>query len=228
MPRFLAIGDIHGCYAALRALCESVDVSSEDTVITLGDYVNRGPNTNAVVDYLAHLDRSCHLVPICGNHDLMMLRARDSEDDLRKWLDMGGGSTLRSYAPFDGDSGMLSDVPDEHWEFLENRLQPYYETDSHFFVHANAYPDLPLSEQPDFMLFWEPFANPPRHESGKIMVCGHTSQKSGLPVVNENAICIDTWACGGAWLTCLDVGAGDIYQANENQETRRLRLVDLA
>lgn len=58
----------------------------------------------------------------------------------------------------------------------------YFEMDSHFFVHANAYADCSLRDQPDSMLYWESFDDPPPHESGKVMVCGHTSQKSGLPL----------------------------------------------
>jgi serine/threonine protein phosphatase 1 len=227
LARHLAIGDIHGCYDALRTLCDFVGLRDDDTIITLGDYPNRGPNSNAVFDWLIHLDQSHNLQPLRGNHDIMMLDARDDESAYRKWMGVGGAATLRSYAPFDGDPGSLADVPEAHWNFLANRLLPYFETDTHFFVHANAYPDIPLAEQPDFMLFWEPFNDPPPHESGKIMVCGHTSQKSGLPAANRHAVCIDTWACGDGWLSCLHVESGAIWQANQHGETRRLWLDEL-
>lgn len=93
--------------------------------------------------------------------------------------------------------------------FDESRAQVYD-------VHANAYPDVPLDEQPVFMLRWESFGEPAPHMSGKVMVCGHTSQKSGRPRVLEHAICVDTWAHGrGGWLTCLDVTSGRVWQANE-------------
>lgn len=119
------------------------------------------------------------------------------------------------------------DIPDAHWDFLANQLLPYFETETHFFVHANAYPDLALADQPDFMLYWERYNDPPPHESGKTMVCGHTSQKTGLPVSNGHAICIDTWAYGGGWLSCLNVESGEIWQANQRGETRRLWLNEL-
>src|SRR5262249_40205022 len=93
-------------------------------------------------------------------------------------------------------------------------------TDSHFFVHANAYPDCPLNEQPDLMLYWESFNDPPPHESGKVLVCGHTPQESCIPRNIGHAICIDTGACKGGWLTCLDVATGKYWQANERGETR--------
>jgi serine/threonine protein phosphatase 1 len=111
------------------------------------------------------------------------------------------------------------DIPDSHWKFLEEQTRAWFEIDTHFFVHANAYPDYPLQEQPDHMLFWESFNDPPPHESGKIMVCGHTSQKSGKPKNNGHAVCIDTWAYGKGWLTCLDVGSGKYWQANQRGET---------
>jgi serine/threonine protein phosphatase 1 len=95
-----------------------------------------------------------------------------------------------------------------------------FETESHFFVHANAYSDYALDEQPDYMLYWEPFGEPAPHESGKIMVCGHTSQKSGKPKNLGRAVCIDTWAYGDGWLTCLDVDSGMYWQANQRGETR--------
>jgi serine/threonine protein phosphatase 1 len=70
------------------------------------------------------------------------------------------------------------------------------------------------------MLYWEHFRNPPAHVSGKVMVCGHTPQKSGRPRSIGHAICIDTWVYGKGWLTCLDVESGKYRQANERGETR--------
>ena len=93
-------------------------------------------------------------------------------------------------------------------------------------MHANVYPDLPFSEQPDDMLYWErldPAAWRP-HESGKIMICGHSSQRSGLPLVLDHAVCIDTWVYGKGWLTCLEVGTETYWQANERRQKRTGKL----
>jgi serine/threonine protein phosphatase 1 len=219
--RYLAVGDIHGCFRALTTLADYVPFTADDVLITLGDYVDRGPNSYAVLDWLiARLVGQGRLVPLRGNHDLMMLSARDSEAARQEWLRYGGDMTLASYSHF-GDAGRLADVPDEHWHFLENETRPWFETDTHFFVHANAYPDLPLEDQPDFMLYWEKFADPPPHRSGKVMVCGHTAQKSGLPVDLGHAVCIDTRVYGDdGWLTCLDISSGRYWQASESGETR--------
>lgn len=227
MKRHLAIGDIHGCFNSLQTLCEYVNLKHDDVVIPLGDYCDRGSDTDAVIDFLLELSNTYTVHPLRGNHDIMMLNARTDEDHLAKWLDVGGDKTLQSYCPSDTAIGKLTDVPEHHWEWLNHQLLPYFETETHFFVHANAYAEIPLDEQPDFMLYWEQFHDPPAHESGKMMVCGHTSPKSGHPVTNENAICIDTWACGGGWLSCLHAESGMLWQANERREVRRFYVDEL-
>lgn len=228
MSRHLAIGDIHGCFTALKTLVEALNLSDDDTLITLGDYVNRGPDSCSVLDWLMQFDQRHNLVPLRGNHEIMMLQHGEGPDRHQRWLQVGGKATLKSYSSIGGDDpGDVSDIPSAHWKFLEDRLLPFHETETHIFVHGNAYADMEMHEQPDYMLFWEKFGDPPRHSSGKTLVCGHTSQKSGLPLTNGNAICIDTWACGGGWLTCLDVGSGQIWQANQKRKTRRLHLDEI-
>lgn len=216
--RHLAIGDIHGCFHALTTLVDYVPLADDDVIVALGDYVNRGPHSSAVLDWLIACEQSRRLVALRGNHEVMTLDARDNQERWQRWLENGGDATLASYSPPD-DRGRLSDIPDAHWDFLE-RTRGWFELPTHFFVHANAYPEIPLSEQPDHMLYWEKFDDPPPHESGKIMVCGHTSQKSGLPLNIGHAVCIDTWAYGRGWLTCLDVASGRFWQANQQGDTR--------
>ena len=224
MKRTLAIGDIHGCINALLTLERFVNFGPSDTVVTLGDYIDRGPDSCAVLDWLIHAATKLTLKPLRGNHDIMMLESRTNSDSKRNWMAAGGESTLRSYSPFEGDAGSLIDVPDTHWSFLDSHLMPYYESENHFFVHANALPNIALPEQPPFYLYWQDFGDPCRHECGKIMVCGHSSQKSGLPKNNGDAICIDTYAYGGGWLSCLDVDNGTVWQSNENGETRTFHI----
>ncbi len=223
--RVLAIGDIHGCFRALTTLAIAACIEHDDVLVTIGDYVDRGPNSNAVLDWLIARSQQGKLVALRGNHELMMLRARDDPGRIEDWLANGGVATLLSYSPL-GDAGNLGDVPDKHWQFLEESCRDWFETESHFFVHANAYPDMDLGEQPEFMLFWEQFNDPSPHKSGKIMVCGHTPQKSGRPKNVGHAVCIDTWAHGRGWLTCLDVSTGQYWQSNEQGEHRTGSLDD--
>ena len=150
--RYLAIGDIHGCFTALTTLAEFAAFRPDDILITLGDYIDRGPNSFAVLDWLIDYARNGQLIPLRGNHEILMLKARENETELSSWLKYGGDATLKSYSPF-SESGRLADVPDKHWDFLENQTKPWFEIDTHFFVHANAFASLPLAEQPDMMLY---------------------------------------------------------------------------
>lgn len=222
MARLLAVGDIHGCFTALETLLGVINLQPDDKIITLGDYVDRGDNTNAVLGCLIQLHQQNQLIALKGNHDLVMLAARNRERDLEQWLDYGGKATLESYRSLGESSSQpqLTDIPESHWNFLENICLDYYETKTHFFVHANADPNLALSEQSEKMLFWEKFHHPVPHCSGKTMICGHTSQKSGKPVNLGYAICIDTWVYGQGWLTALEVETGKLWQANQKRQTQ--------
>lgn len=226
--RVLAIGDIHGCSRALDALLAAVSTQPADRIVTLGDYVDRGPDTRGVLDRLLALHAAGRLVALRGNHEQMMCEARRDRGALRGWLACGGRQALVSYSPTPAGPGSLADVPERHWEFLENALVDWHETETHFFVHANAHPDVPLDEQPDYMLRWEFFNDPPPHVSGKVMVCGHSEQRGGEPRNLGHAVCIDTRAHGGGWLTCLDVTTGQVWQANQEGACRRARLEDFA
>ncbi len=228
MKRHLAIGDIHGCFNALRSLMDLVAPRADDTIVTLGDYVDRGPDSRSVLDFLIEFGNSHHLVPLRGNHEIMMLDSREKQSWFHAWMKYGGDATLRSYSPADDEAGSFADIPDSHIDFLENKLVSYFECDTHFFVHANADANAALEKQSDATLYWRRFKNPERHCSDKIMVCGHTIQESGLPLDYGHSICIDTWAYGDGWLSCLDVESGMIWQANEAGDTRSFNRDELA
>jgi serine/threonine protein phosphatase 1 len=135
VSRTIAIGDIHGCSTALASLLNAIQVQPDDTIIPLGDYVDRGIDSKGVLDQLIALSGQCRLVPILGNHDEMMLHAKDGRSDFQFWLNCGGDAALASY----GDSWRLDLIPREHIRFLESCL-PYFETGTHIFLHANYKP----------------------------------------------------------------------------------------
>src|SRR5438105_4493892 len=216
MPsRTIAIGDIHGCSAALRALLKAIEPDEDDTLVLLGDYVDRGPDSRGVIEYVLEIEKSHHVVPLMGNHELMLLDSLEHSQVIGMWLECGGDATVRSY------DGKLSNIPPEHLEFLR-RCKRYYEIPSHFFVHANYAADVPLDEQPDYLLFWEHlhFHLPPPHDGGKIAIVGHTSQKKAEILDLGHVICIDTFCHGGGWLTAMDVESGQVWQADRNGRLR--------
>lgn len=220
MPRTLVIGDVHGYLSVLENLVDFVSIKSDDTIVALGDYVDRGPDSAGVIEWLIERYDAGQLVPLRGNHDIMFLDAIDGGDWEGGWKSFGGDTTLQSYR----DRGIdpeFDGLPDRHRQFLENECQKVYETDTHFFVHANAHYDMPIDDQPDWLVYWEKWLDPPPHVSGKVMVCGHTAQKNGWPLNAGHAVCIDTWVYGnGGWLTCLDIRTGEFWQANTAGETR--------
>lgn len=212
-----AIGDIHGSSLALDMLLSVIPLGENDTVVTLGDYPDRGLDTPGVFERLLRLEKECHLVALRGNHDEMMLHARTSREAQDVWEINGGLSTLEEY-------GSLRTIPKSHWQFLENSCVDYWECETHFFVHGSVYPNIPLWEQPTYKLHWGSFNDAQPHESGKVMVCGHTSQKDGLPNNKGYTVCIDTYAYATGWLSCLDVERGAVWQTNQRQQMRRFPL----
>ena len=213
--RTIAIGDIHGCARALEALLAAIQPQANDTLIPLGDYVDRGPDSRGVIEQVLALQKQCRLIPLLGNHEIMLLDALENGAEGAGWLQYGGTETLASY------DWSLANIPEAQLSFLKN-LRPYHETPSHFFVHANYVADIPLAEQPDYVLFWEHlFASvPARHVSGKTAIVGHTSQRTGKILDLGHVVCIDTYCHGGGWLTALDVDTGDVWQTDKHGTLR--------
>jgi serine/threonine protein phosphatase 1 len=223
MPsRVIAIGDVHGCAAGLRAVVGAVGPTSDDVVVVLGDCVDRGPDSRGVIDELLQLREKCELVPLLGNHEEMMLNVIDGKPQPDDWLQVGGAATVASYR--DGN-GKVQAIPDEHVDFIRS-WGDYYETVSHFFAHASYEPEQALASQHWQTMRWQSlkFGIPAPHVSGKTAIVGHTSQKSGEVLYLGHLTCIDTFCWGGGWLTALDVMTGEVWQADRTGALRASRL----
>lgn len=214
--RTIAVGDIHGCSLALRGLLAAIGPRPGDLVIPLGDYIDHGPDSRGVIDQLLALTHRCRVVPLLGNHEQMLLGVLVGRPPFG-WLERGGKATLDSYG-FVGNPAMF---PADHLAFL-HQCRSYYETETHFFVHAGYRADLPLDRQPTRALFWE-FLNerpPEAHASGKVAVVGHTPQADGEVLDIGFLKCIDTGCHQGGWLTALDVESGQVWQADARGRLR--------
>lgn len=196
------IGDIHGCLDPLHRLITQLPLSATDEVVFLGDYIDRGPDSQGVIDYLLTLrGRYTFLM---GNHERMFLDFLQGKDRTL-FLYNGGSATLDSY-------GGLSRIPAAHLAFM-NRLRPYYETQDYFFVHAGIRPEIPLQEQDERDLLWireEFYAYPGRYP--KTVVFGHTPMREVL--MDEDRIGIDTACVYGNKLTCLILPSRDVIQVS--------------
>ncbi len=163
--RLFAIGDIHGCNIALRALIEAIEPKPDDTIVVLGDVIDWGPDSRDCVQQLIDLSGRCQLVLVRGNHEELMYVALESQSELRHWLNFGGDETLKSYPYLGGDEI----IDREHVRFLKAQARDYYETDEFIFVHASYDPNKPMVEQSNTTLQWE-HVDPKRmrpHFSGK-------------------------------------------------------------
>jgi serine/threonine protein phosphatase 1 len=219
-PRTIAVGDVHGCSKALKALVDAIEPTPRDTIVMLGDYVNRGPDSHGVLDALADLRRRCRLVPILGNHDEGLLQSR-------AWPPgkvPPKGSEPPPLPPGRNWGRELPKLSAANIAFLE-RCVSSHETESHIFVHASYDPALPMSRQPDYLLRWQSLrdAVPRAHYSGRIVIAGHTSQKNGEILDLGHIVCIDTNCHGGGWLTALDVGSSKVWQADRGGKLRGRR-----
>lgn len=208
--RLIAIGDIHGHHASLETLLELIQPSPDDTIVTLGDYVNRGPDTCRTLETLSRLKETCQHIAILGNHDEMMLDSRSDVHAEGRWLYKGGDLTLESYGP----KSTIEAIPQHHWEFLDSCV-PYYETGHFVFTHANYCWYSSLEDQPTRLLRWTAIEEePPRqHVNGKTFIVGHSPGK-----IRDLGFCrcLDTGCSIGGILTGMEVHTGHIWQVDES------------
>ena len=227
-PLIYAIGDVHGQITMLRTMMELLKDQSlreQDQLVFLGDYVDRGEDSKAVLDTLIALqEERPNTVFLRGNHEQLMLDARDSEppargstpdsfllsDDTRLWFHNGGEDTLFAYQDEMNDEQFLKwweAIPEAHWEFLR-ATQMEYITPRYFFVHAGLLPRGKTWEgQGDGrdLRLWirEPFISSKDDFDGRVVVFGHTPTQRVL--VERNKISIDTGAVFGGPLTAVGV-----------------------
>ena len=208
MGKIFAVGDIHGCLDKLQALMEKIDIDyAEDTLVFLGDYIDRGKNSYEVVEYLLALKNQCHhIVFLKGNHEEMLFNYLSGQDTVT-FLFNGGKQTLQEYTDASGEVF----IPSRHLSFF-NSLQLYYETDDYIFVHAGLKDDVPLERQAADDLLWirKPFINS-SYDFGKLIIFGHTPVPEVL--IHDNKIGIDTGAVYGYKLTCIELPGKIFHEA---------------
>ena len=203
MKKIFAIGDIHGCYDQLKALVEKIPIDfSRDTLLFIGDYIDRGPHSAEVVDYLIQLKKRVkEVIFLKGNHEDMLDKFL-SGDDRFTYLLNGGQQTLDSYLKKTVQPESFP-IPPDHVEFFKS-LRLYYETEEFIFVHAGLRPRTPLETQSAEDLLWirNNFIST-KYDFGKRVIFGHTPLKK--PLVEPNKIGIDTGAVYGNALTCVQL-----------------------
>lgn len=209
-----AVGDIHGCYEHLRELLGAIAADAEAraagrpvSLIFCGDYIDRGPNSRAVVDALWWLDRHrpFDMRFLKGNHEQVLLDYLRNPAATSEWMRFGGTETLQSYdvSPPGPDADpadhvrardeLLENMPAAHLWFLNN-LELMVAIGDYAFVHAGVRPGVPLNAQSTNDLLWirDDWVGQTR-PAERIIIHGH-SWTAAVPDICPHRIGIDTGA----------------------------------
>jgi len=228
-----AIGDVHGCLDQLLALeamivADAAEVAGEKWLITLGDYVDRGPQTAAVIAHVMDdAPAGFRRFALVGNHEQLLLDFLDNPPANLDWLEWGGLASAASYGLVDDGSGewrrrpqdfaqrLAPLIPLEQLSWLRE-LPTCIAVPGLLFVHAGIRPGVPLSAQDDEDLIWirAPFLNG-HLPQGLTVVHGHTPVDA--PEFMPGRIDIDTGCCFRGTLTALRIladGRTKILQAH--------------
>lgn len=208
MSKIIAIGDIHGEIAKLQNLFDKLSINKNDTLVFLGDYIDRGENSKGVIDYLINLSKDYNTVFLKGNHETLFLESyqhifgssawsmeagKKVPRIFQSWMNNGGKASLQSYddaAVQEGyDNRAMHVMYETHCRFF-NSLKLTYETDKYIFVHGYLSHEQDVEDQEDFLCLWSRYGDIWPHKSGKIVVCGHTPHPR--PIDDTFKICIDT------------------------------------
>ena len=200
--RTYAMSDIHGCRDKLERLVARCHADAKDErtrFMFLGDYIDRGPDSRGVLDYLIDLQsrRPGDVTCLTGNHEDLALNAIDDRSQIDLWVvNNGGDKALRSFGVTHP-----SDIPTRYIAWMRV-LATHYDDGARFFVHAGIDPSRPLDRQNRHDMLWmrEPFLSDPR-DFGRFIVHGHTPVRGGRPDLRANRINIDTAAVLGGPLT---------------------------
>lgn len=199
--RTYVFGDLHGCLRQLErlfALCETDGGSCQKLFVFLGDYIDRGPSSRGVIEFLINLqtERPTEIICLAGNHEELALAALEGEPHETRWHRNGGLATLHSYG-----IATAAELPGEHLRWLD-KLPTHHDDGQRFFVHAGIHPGRPLDQQDAHDLVWirEPFLSHQGHYN-RLIVHGHSPIRDGKPDQRPNRLNIDTGAVYGGPLT---------------------------
>ena len=186
--------------------------SGDAVTIFLGDYIDRGPDSRAVLEMLSSGSFPTRVIALRGNHELRMQSFLDEPAAFDPWRRMGGLETMVSYGVDVTEAmrgrcipearlALIEAIPPRHIDFLRS-LRLYHETAEYFFSHAGIRPGIPLDRQlPDDLLWIRFDFLDSMLDHGKVIIHGHTPVEK--PDFKANRINLDTGAYATGRLTCL-------------------------
>jgi serine/threonine protein phosphatase 1 len=193
--RRYAVGDIHGCSRTLRAMVEKVlRLQPGDTLFLLGDYIDRGPDSKGVLDYLIALGADYDVRPLLGNHEDMALQAVADPAALDLWYGNWGEATVRQLGAM-----TPAEIPRRYLEFMA-KLPRLLILADYVLVHAGLdfSKPAPLRETAPYYLIWQrDHRLEPEKLEGRTLLCGHTMTplKEIRAMLDKQLICLDNGCC---------------------------------
>lgn len=202
----VAFGDIHGHYFEIKNLIGLVKPTDHDTLVFVGDYIDRGKQSFEVIEYMLELQQMYSCVFLTGNHEDMFMDYLSGINE-NFYLNNGGIETVKSYSLHGFDISGYTPYgdrafPETHLNFIR-KLKLYYEDDNYIYVHAGLCPQIKLlknQHRSDLLWIRNEFIDS-SYNFGKKVIFGHTSVK--IPHVSETKIGIDTGVCYRDNLTCV-------------------------
>jgi serine/threonine protein phosphatase 1 len=194
MSRTYAVPDLHGRYDLLSVAIEKISQHSRGAIakiVTLGDYVDRGPESRRVMERLVNLSlEALPLVALKGNHEAMMWDCCKNLSEIEWWIKNGGDQTLLSY----GTAGLqVTAVPAAHLDWIA-KLPSMYVDQHRVFVHAGVDNNLPLDRQNDQVLLWKRYPEGFKKGHGqRHVVHGHDARPDG-PILTKGRTNLDAMA----------------------------------
>jgi serine/threonine protein phosphatase 1 len=178
LKRFV-IGDIHGCIRTFRKLIEETILpSKKDKVYLLGDYIDRGPDSKAVIDYILELQqKSYQVITLMGNHEHMLNQAQNSVSFFNLWMINSGFTTLRDFGipseTYYSPKSILR-IPEKYLEFF-HKLSFYEQIEGFFLSHGcfDGKTDNPLDDI-DSMIWGRKYSYNAGFLEDRILIHGHT------------------------------------------------------
>jgi len=211
MSRTYAVPDLHGRYDLLNAAIETILDHSRGhaaKIVTLGDYVDRGPNSRQIMDRLVNWSSQVlPLVALKGNHEAMMWECCRNLSEIDWWLKNGGGQTLASYGQDAANSIDASVIPAEHLDWIA-KLPSMYVDQHRIYVHAGVDPNLSLDHQGDQILLWKRYPEGFKKGHGLHHVVHAHDPKIDGPILTKGRTNLDTmaWKTGRLVIGVFDDG----------------------
>ncbi len=173
MQRIFFVGDIHGCSKTFRRLVtEKICLKKEDKLYCVGDYIDRGPDSKGVIDFILELKtENYQIYTLRGNHEEMLLDSADEDGSFHNWIRNGGDKTLKSFKV-----KSIVELKPVYLDFFK-QTQYFIETKKFIFVHAGLdfSIDDPLADT-ESMLWIRDFPVDENYLNGKLLIHGHTPQ----------------------------------------------------